>query len=299
VIDYKLKQNIDTLIDSSFVNPFKDKWVSIIGDSISTFEGWTNASKIANYYSENTGNNSDVKRVEDTWWYILLKKLGAKLCVNCSISGARIYYSDTHSTKSLYERITNKEYIRQVGNTYINLDGSEELCESEVIPDYVIIFMGLNDWLGSEELGIQYLSSDVVSDYKVRIPFNLTNYKAFSDIRNTSVLGQYMTSLSELTSINSSNGNPIRVITLSPHTGGKGNTNNWRSGNSSNCGFTDYINSMKEISTDIWKQPFINSSIWIRGVNGELQDSTGHHPNCKLMQILAEGMYKNIMMLPN
>jgi hypothetical protein len=38
VIDYKLKQNIDTLTDSAFDNPFNDKWVSIIGDSISTFK---------------------------------------------------------------------------------------------------------------------------------------------------------------------------------------------------------------------------------------------------------------------
>ena len=46
-------------------NPFKDKWVSILGDSISTYKG---------YIPEGNSNycpNDDVNDVSKTWWHIL------------------------------------------------------------------------------------------------------------------------------------------------------------------------------------------------------------------------------------
>ena len=71
-------------INDAAKNPFKDKWVSILGDSISTYNGWVPAGN-SYYYPKD-----DVNDVKKTWWHILLKKLGAKLCVNESWNGRKV-----------------------------------------------------------------------------------------------------------------------------------------------------------------------------------------------------------------
>jgi hypothetical protein len=298
VIDYKLKQNIDTLTDSAFENPFKDKWVSIIGDSISTFKGWCDSNDNANdYYSENNANNSDVKSVEDTWWHILLTKLGAKLCVNCSIGGSKIY----DDTNSLLDRVNNKDYCRQVGKTYRNLNGSTEVCESEVIPDYVIIFMGTNDWRSNNDSGIFYKDETLTvnnteSTFKVRVPFSLYNWNKYeynSTWKNSSILGIYHQVLASLSTLKATSGNYLRIITFPPNYG-KGL---WKQSTTGNEGIDDLVNTMKEISY-CWHQPVIDSHNWFRTYSTEYQDGTGFHPMKKMMEILADGMYKNMMILP-
>jgi hypothetical protein len=64
---------------------------------------------------------------------------------NQSIATSRIYNSNDESDR-LLTIINNREYVRKIGQKYKNLDGSEELRTSEVIPDYVIIFMCINEW---------------------------------------------------------------------------------------------------------------------------------------------------------
>jgi hypothetical protein len=297
VIDYKLKQNIDTLIDSSFENPFKDKWVSIIGDSISTFKGWTNSSNV--YYSESTGNSNNVKTVEDTWWHILLKKLGAKLCVNQSIAGSRIYNSSDESDR-LLTRINNREYVRKVGQKYKNLDGSEEVCETEVVPDYVIIFMGINDWQSESNIGIKYTKITGTDDkeYKLRIPFTVTNLNTLnsdSDWAN-STLGQYRKSLLKLVDTIGNSGRYIRVITITP-TFCKSSNGVWRLGNSSNEGMDDFLDCMKECSVNHLNQPIIDTRNWVRYYTSEWVDSSYCHPTKRSMMMIADGAYKQLMNL--
>lgn len=68
------------------INPWKDKVISIMGDSISTYAGWIPTDDGHNlahvpYYPRNIFND-----VEKTWWKSLINDLGAKLGVNESWS---------------------------------------------------------------------------------------------------------------------------------------------------------------------------------------------------------------------
>ena len=62
------------------------KTCSLLGDSITTFEGYIPADNRV-YYPH---GNSDVSVVEDTWWKIFLRKSKLKLIANESYSGAKI-----------------------------------------------------------------------------------------------------------------------------------------------------------------------------------------------------------------
>lgn len=64
---------------------------SILGDSISTFEGYIPKGNRVYYPHE----NSDVNTVEDTWWKIFLERSGLKLIINASYSGSKILENGT------------------------------------------------------------------------------------------------------------------------------------------------------------------------------------------------------------
>ena len=95
-------------------NPFKDKWVSILGDHTSTYEGYI-PTKNETFYP-----NSDVDDVSKTWWHILLTKLGAKLCVNQSWNSRKVSGTEQADAHKVYDLLH-----RKVGQECINLDGTK------------------------------------------------------------------------------------------------------------------------------------------------------------------------------
>ena len=66
------------------------KSVSILGDSYSTFEGAIPQGNAIWYFKKNNPKQTDVNRVEQTWWDLLIKRKGWKLEMNNSYSGATI-----------------------------------------------------------------------------------------------------------------------------------------------------------------------------------------------------------------
>ena len=132
-------------------NPFKDKWVTIIGDSISTYTGYIPEGHTT-YYP-----NGDVTDVSKTWWHILLTKLGAKLCVNESWSGRRVCMGESEA-RGLINVMDNLK--RVAGTEYTNLDGTTEIATKDISPDIILINVGINDFGNGEKLGeIVYESS--------------------------------------------------------------------------------------------------------------------------------------------
>lgn len=106
--------------------------VSILGDSYSTFEGYVVPDTNAVWYLlDKTRKDNDVTAVEQTWWHLLLKKNGWKLCTNNSFSGSTIsssgYGGNDYTDRSFVTRAPN------LGN-----------------PDVIFIFGGTNDsWVPS------------------------------------------------------------------------------------------------------------------------------------------------------
>ena len=58
------------------------KYVSVLGDSYSTFEGAIPKGNAIWYFKRNNPNQTDVNRVEQTWWSLLIADKGWKLEMN-------------------------------------------------------------------------------------------------------------------------------------------------------------------------------------------------------------------------
>ena len=110
------------------------KNLMIFGDSISTFKGHI-PEGYACYYYEDQGP-TDVKRVEDTWWYGLVQEGGFNLVFNESWSSSTISYrglsgNDVSQTSSFIRRLDKHV--------------SEGFFKKNKI-DTVIFFGGTNDF---------------------------------------------------------------------------------------------------------------------------------------------------------
>lgn len=101
------------------------KLVSVLGDSISTFENCVPQGYKVFYEGERKKING-LKSVDDMWWSGVLKEMKAKLCVNNSYSGSRVSGMGFPAANSLV-RIEN-------------------LRTAENIPDVILAYIGFNDF---------------------------------------------------------------------------------------------------------------------------------------------------------
>ena len=99
--------------------------VSIYGDSISTFEGY-NPDGYEVYYDERMQELNQLNSVYDTWWAKVNQALHAFLCVNNSYSGSTVS-GKTFPAGECEDRIIN-------------------LRTAEYTPDYILIYLGFNDF---------------------------------------------------------------------------------------------------------------------------------------------------------
>lgn len=114
--------------DDSSVN------VSILGDSISTFDEW-----IPEGYQDFFPMNGEVADVNQTWWKMVLDAKGMELCVNGSSSGSTC----SGDSKSIDNPMYGCSDYRISG--LAGADGTS--------PDVIIVYMGTNDLVTSVPLG--------------------------------------------------------------------------------------------------------------------------------------------------
>jgi len=112
---------------------FFGKKVSIIGDSISSYDGQV-PSGYAYYYP--TG---DVTSVDDTWWKRVINATGMTLLKNCSWSASTV------SVESAEVANTSKPGCSE---GRIN-----DLADNGVNPDVIFCYIGTNDWARNYTLG--------------------------------------------------------------------------------------------------------------------------------------------------
>lgn len=99
-------------------------YVSILGDSISTFEG-QNPHGFLVYYTNTMQAENGLLSVENTWWAKVLRALNAQLCVNNSYSGSMV------SGSCFPAGISDRRLM------YLHTDEK---------PNLILIYMGLNDY---------------------------------------------------------------------------------------------------------------------------------------------------------
>lgn len=101
------------------------RFVSIIGDSISTYAGFNPAGYTVFYNSQMQIKNN-LNSVYDTWWAKVNQALHAYLCVNNSYSGSKVTGYDFPSASS--ESRTSA------------------LHTADHVPDIILIYIGFNDF---------------------------------------------------------------------------------------------------------------------------------------------------------
>lgn len=112
----------------------KGKTVSILGDSISTYQGYI-PEKYACFYPD---KDNDVQSVTQTWWMQMLYHTGMRLLTNGSYSASTVCGSS--HTEDSSAGCSNRRLLELRG-----ADGS--------VPDVILVYMGANDFFRSVELG--------------------------------------------------------------------------------------------------------------------------------------------------
>lgn len=110
-------------------NNYPNKYFSILGDSISTLDGY-NPPENAVYYDWEKKRLSGVYAPEDTWWGKVIDALGGKMLMNNSWSGSLVC---KHPDCEIESYGCSDARTAQLGI------GSQT-------PDVVMILMGLNDF---------------------------------------------------------------------------------------------------------------------------------------------------------
>ena len=126
--DVYVKEEKELVIDSDLENKVKDLNISVLGDSISTYTGYSNNATDTN---STIGSNSvfykgsnGITSVNDTWWMQAVNHTGMKLLVNNSYSGDTV--ANSHSTRAL-----------QLHDDTGSNDGTN--------PDVIAVYFGIND----------------------------------------------------------------------------------------------------------------------------------------------------------
>lgn len=135
---------------------YKNKYVSILGDSISTFEGISEP-KDAVFYDTERKLISNILTVSDTWWGQVIEKLGAKLLVNNSISGSTVSWQPAY----------------EIPSYGCSDERTSALSRDGICPDVVIVYLGTNDW----GAGVQLAQGDNTQKSKLAFFSN-----AYSDM---------------------------------------------------------------------------------------------------------------------
>ncbi|HEX7366193.1 MAG TPA: SGNH/GDSL hydrolase family protein [Pelobium sp.] len=126
------------------------KSISILGDSYSTFDGYTYPDTNYQWYFSTIKNKTDVNSVKQTWWYKFISQNNYKLELNNSFSGSTI--CNTGYNKEDY---TSRSFITRMNNL-----GS---------PDVILIFGGTNDaWAASPIGNFEYENWTKDDLYKFR-----------------------------------------------------------------------------------------------------------------------------------
>lgn len=118
-------------------NKYFGKQFSILGDSISTLEGY-NPPGYKLFYTGETCEKSNVNDMKDTWWGKVIEFFGGELLVNNSWSGSRVTKLPT--LDNLFPSGCSDE---RTSSLHIN----------NVKPDVIIVYLGTNDWAFGAKTG--------------------------------------------------------------------------------------------------------------------------------------------------
>lgn len=108
---------------------YKNKLFSVLGDSISTLDGYS-VPEYAAYYEGMRRFETGVFSIDDTWWGQVIEQVGGSLLVNNSFSGSTVCKKPKHMIESYG----------------CSEERTSSLHKNGQIPHIIMVFMGVNDW---------------------------------------------------------------------------------------------------------------------------------------------------------
>jgi len=108
---------------------FSGKFFSVLGDSVSTFAGYSQPEE-AVFYDWSRKREAGIFSPEDTWWGQAIQALGGQLLVNHSISGSTVCRLPEYEIQS-YGCSDSRTAALGFGRLH---------------PDVILVFLGINDW---------------------------------------------------------------------------------------------------------------------------------------------------------
>lgn len=115
---------------NSVKEKYQGKYFSILGDSVSTFEGYNPIGYAVYYMHEKLAANG-LYSAADTWWQMVINHFGGRLLVNGSWSGGTVV------------KLPRKDDLFPSGCSERRI---EELSIEETEPDVIMVYLGTNDW---------------------------------------------------------------------------------------------------------------------------------------------------------
>ena len=174
VLGYEIVGTDQGTTEGNAYNPwnsvdYKGKKLSIIGDSISTYEGYLPAGNRTHY----PNSTNDINNVHDTWWMKIIDALGMVLEVNESFSGSHVTtYNEETNSVSGYSSAACKERCTNLGD-----------------PDVIIVYMGTNDFCHEVSLG----TWDGSTASPAETAANMTTFREAYAIMLNKIIGTYKT----------------------------------------------------------------------------------------------------------
>lgn len=136
-----------TYTQKQWTSPFRDKYISVIGDSISTYTGWSDVNPITDpsctnrygeaYYGPVGGDFHNTELlVTDTWWHQAATELGAEILISNAGNSTGVF-SASYPANAAWD-LYLKEMLTWKSRPYY-------LGTEEHDPDIIAVYIGSNE----------------------------------------------------------------------------------------------------------------------------------------------------------
>ncbi len=133
---------------------FRGKTISFLGDSITSFAGYSTAGN-ETYY----GGYVTYLKAEDTYWMRTVENYGMRLGVNDGWSGSRIGWDGVTASGNMVGKDKNMASQKRI-----------DTLDDNGVPDFIVVYAGTND-IRREPLGsLDEVDWDTVLDYENTTP---------------------------------------------------------------------------------------------------------------------------------
>ncbi len=185
------------------------KTVAVFGDSYSTFEGFNPQGYAIWYDSRNRPETTDVNKVEQTWWWQVIKEGGYKMGNINSYSGSTICNSGYNDEDYSDRSFVNRTSLLGTPDILLICGGTNDSWANAPIGDYKF-----GDWKRADLYTFRPALAKMLSDIRLRYPnvevYFILNSELKEEINESvkKICKEYQVPVIALHDIDKKNGHP-------------------------------------------------------------------------------------------